>query len=195
MIGLGFRGGLNFANVTHASDINANTHTGFNAGIFLSPPGRILASYTELNFSRQGYDYNTSKVNNSLMLDYIALSQLMAINITKYVQIQFGFRTAYLLNAKTDSSSNQKVLPDSLGLGSQYNSLLSYFNRIDYGFTGGVEIHPVLGLLIGARYNLSLNGLYKNAFTSYGSGSGGSSGGTSINPKNNVIQLYAGWRF
>jgi hypothetical protein len=193
IIGIGFRGGLNFANVTSASDINASTHTGFNAGIFFSPPGRILGSYTELNFSRQGYDYNTSQVNNALMLDYLALAQLMAINITKYVQIQFGFRTAYLLNAKTDSSGSHSPFPDSTGLGSQYSSLLSYMNRIDYGFTGGVEVHPVSGLLIGVRYNLSLNGIYKNAFTSYTSGGGSS--GTSINPKNNVIQLFAGWRF
>ncbi|HVU93615.1 MAG TPA: porin family protein [Puia sp.] len=188
IIGIGFRGGLNFANVTHASDINGSTHTGFHAGIFLSPPAKIIGSYTELTFSRQGYDYNTSQVNNALMLDYISLAQLMAINITKYVQIQFGFRTAYLLNAKTDSSS-QIAIPDSLGLGTQYKSLLSYYNRFDYGFTGGIEVHPVAGLIIGARYNLSLNGLYKDAFTT------GGSGGISINPKNNVIQLFTGWRF
>ena len=191
IIGIGFKGGLNFANVTNASDINASTHTGFNAGIFFSPGSRILGSYTCLAFSRQGYDYNTGKTNNALMLDYLALEQLMAINITKYVQIQFGIRTAYLLNAKADSSAKPPI-PDSTGLGSQYNSLLSYYNRLDYGFTGGIEIHPVLGLIIGARYNLSLNGLYKNAFTSYGTGGSGS---TSINPKNNVIQIYTGWRF
>lgn len=193
IIGIGFKGGLNFANVTHASDINSSTQTGFNAGIFFSPPGRILGSYTELAFSRQGFDYATGQNNSSLKLDYLALAQLMAINITKYVQIQFGLRTAYLLNAKKDSSSKQPFA-DSTGF-SQYNSLLSYFNRIDYGFTGGVEVHPILGLVIGARYNLSLNGLYKQAFTSFGMGSTGSSGSTSINPKNNVIQIYAGYRF
>jgi len=193
-IGIGFKAGLNFANVTHASDINASSHTGFNAGIFYSPGHAILGSYTELTFSRQGYDYSTSQTNNALMLDYVSLAQLMAINITKYVQIQFGFRTAYLLNAKTDSGGTKIPFIDSTGLGSQYSSLTSYMNRFDYGFTGGLEIHPVLGLIIGARYNLSLNGLYKDAFTSYTSGGSGSSG-IKINPKNNVIQIYTGWRF
>lgn len=192
IIGIGFRGGLNFANVTHASDINSSTQTGFNAGVFFSPPGRILASYTELTFSRQGYDYSTGQNNSKLKLDYLALAQLMAINVTKYVQLQIGLRTAYLLNAKTDSTTHLPFADSSQYR--QYNTFLSYFNRIDYGFTGGIEIHPVAGLLIGARYNLSLNGLYKNAFT-YGAGGSGGSGGTSINRKNNVIQLYAGYRF
>src|SRR5581483_1055167 len=89
IIGIGVRAGLNFANVTHASDINASTHTGFHAGVFFSPPGRIIGSYTELLFSRQGYDYATGQTDSKLMLDYIWLAQLMAINITKYVQIQF----------------------------------------------------------------------------------------------------------
>jgi|SRR5579859_5385052 len=189
IIGIGFKAGLNFANVTSASDINTSSHTGFNAGIFFSPPGRILGSYTELAFSQQGFNYSTGQNNSTLKLDYLALAQLMAINITKYVQIQFGFRTAYLLNAKTDSSAHQTSTDST-----QINSLLSYFNRIDYGFTGGLEIHPVLGLIIGARYNLSLNGVYKNAFSSFGGGTSGS-GSTSINPKNNVIQIYTGWRF
>jgi hypothetical protein len=188
IIGIGIRAGLNFANVTHASDINANTQTGFHAGIFLSPPAKIIGSYTELLFSRQGYNYNTSQTDSKLMLNYIWLAQLMAINITKYVQIQFGFRTAYLLNAKTDSSAKSPI-PDSLG---QYNSLISYFNRFDYGLTGGLEVHPVLGLVIGARYNLSFSSLYKNAFNSYATGGQPS---ISVNPKNNLIQVYAGWRF
>jgi len=194
IIGIGVKAGLNFANVTSASDINSSRQTGFNAGIFFSPPGKILGSYTGLAFSRQGYNFSTNQVNNKLMLNYLSLEQLMAINITKFVQIQLGARTAYLLNAKTDSSSGKLPYPDSTGMGSQYNSLLSYFNRLDYGVTGGVEVHPVLGLVIGARYYLSFANLYKQAFSSYSGGSSGS-GGISINPKNNLIQVYAGWRF
>jgi Outer membrane protein beta-barrel domain len=113
----------------------------------------------------------------------------MAINITKYLQLQLGAYSGYLLNAKKDSSSNQSAL-DSAGLGS-YGSLLSSFNRFDYGATGGIEIHPIGGLLIGARYNLSLNSLYKQAFTLQP----GSASSPTINPKNNVIQVFVGYRF
>ena len=188
IIGIGFRGGLNFANVTSASQINTHTQTGFHAAIFFSPPKRVLAPYTELSFSRQGYDYYTGQTTSSLMLDYLYLAQLMAINITKYVQIQFGVRTAYLLNAKTDSAGT-KTTTDSTGTA----SLLSQFHRADFGATGGIEVHPVAGLLVGARYNISFVGIFKNELATY-TGTTGSSG-SGINPKNNVIQVFIGYRF
>jgi hypothetical protein len=189
MIGIGLRAGLNFANISHASDLNSSSQTGYHVGLFFSPPGRVLASYTELVFSRQGYDAATGETTASTKLDYLYFQQLMAINITKYVQLQLGAYTGYLLNAKKDSSSNQAAL-DSAGLGS-YGSLLSSFNRFDYGVTGGIEIHPIGGLLIGARYNLSFNGLYKQALTLQP----GSASSPTINPKNNVIQVFVGYRF
>jgi hypothetical protein len=189
IIGIGIRAGLNFANITHASDLNSSSQTGYHVGLFFSPPGRVLASYTELVFSRQGYDAATGETTASTKLDYLYFQQLMAINITKYVQLQLGAYSGYLLNAKKDSSSNQAAL-DSAGLGS-YGSLLSSFNRFDYGATGGIEIHPIGGLLVGARYNISFNSLYKQAFTLQP----GSASSPTINPKNNVIQVFVGYRF
>jgi hypothetical protein len=74
--------------------------------------------------------------------------------------------------------------------------MLSFYNRFDYGFGGGLEIHPVLGVLIGARYSLSLNNLYKQntTATSQGQPSYVPSSGN-LNFKNNVVQLYVGYRF
>jgi Outer membrane protein beta-barrel domain len=189
MIGPGFRAGLNFANITHASDLNSSSQTGYHVGLFYSPPGKVLAPYTELVFSRQGYDAATGETTASTKLDYLYFQQLIAINITKYVQIQLGAYSGYLLNAKKDSSSIQAAL-DSAGL-SSYGSLLSSFNRFDYGATGGIEIHPVGGLLIGARYNISFNSLFKQSFALQP----GSASGPTVNPKNNVIQLFVGYRF
>ena len=186
MIGIGLRAGLNFANITHASDLNSSSQTGYHVGVFFSPPGKILAPYTELVFSRQGYDAATGETSTSTKLDYLYFQQLMAINVTKYVQIQLGAYSGYLLNAKKDSGQTQTAL-DSAG----YGSLLSSFNRFDYGATGGLEVHPIAGLLIGARYNLSFNGLYKQALTVQT----GSMSSPTINPKNNVIQIFVGYRF
>jgi hypothetical protein len=191
MIGLGLRAGLNFANVSNASDLNASSQTGYHVGVFFSPPGKVLAPYTELVFSRQGYNAATGEINTGVKLDYLYFQQLMAINITKYFQIQLGAYTGYLLNAKRDTSSNSnQALLDSAGYGS-YGSLLSYFNRFDYGVTGGIEIHPIAGLLVGARYNYSFNSLYKQDLTTQT----GSASGPSFNPKNNVIQVFLGYRF
>jgi hypothetical protein len=179
---VGLKAGLNFANVSNASSINNSSRTGFHVGAFLSPPSKgLISSRTELIFSRQGYDYKSGTNTGSVNLDYIMLPQYMSINITKYFSIQFGAQMAYLLNAKVDSSNG--------GSSSGAGKIMDLYNRFDYGYGGGVEIHPVSGLLIGARINISLGQLYKDAQ------SGQMPSFSSIDLKNNVFQLFAGWRF
>jgi hypothetical protein len=181
-LGIGIKAGLNFANITNASSINGHSQTGFHVGLFLGGSSKkILASRTELLFSQQGYSYSLGSASVSNKLNYIMLVQLMAINITKFVQIQFGGQTGYLLNAKSDSAQ------PSTGNASA-DKILSMYSRFDYGFAAGMEIHPVAGLLIGARYNISLSNLYKQPVD-------GSSGTGSVNFKNNVVQLFVGYRF
>ena len=188
-IGIGIKAGLNFANVTNASSINSSTRAGFHVGAFFSTdPKRILGSHTELLYSRHGFNYKNDTVNGSVNLDYLMFTQMIAINITKYFQIQLGGTTSYLLNVKTDSSRY------STGNASA-DKLLSYYNRFDYGFAGGIEIHPIAGLLIGARYCLSFANLYKqSSFTVTGTGQP-SFAPPNINFKNNVVQLSVGYRF
>ncbi|MGC4035666.1 MAG: porin family protein [Chitinophagaceae bacterium] len=191
---LGIKAGINFANIRGASDINSSNRSGFHAGIlFGGSSKKVLGSRTELLFSQQGYNYKTGANTGNVNLDYLSLHELLAINITKYFQLQLGTQIAYLLNAKKDSSSNpMSSLYDSLGLGG-YGKILNTFNRIDYGLAGGFEIHPVKGLLIGARIIFSFSNLYKmpdandtQQQTSYS---------PSFSGKNNVIQAYIGWQF
>jgi hypothetical protein len=91
---------------------------------------------------------------------------------------------AFLINSKASESN---------GLPGSYGKLMDYYNRFDYGVAGGLEIHPIKGLLIGARYNLSLGDLYKNM--------GVNNTGTppsfipEVNVRNNVVNIYAGWHF
>jgi len=185
---LGLRAGINFANVTKASSINNSSRSGFNAAIFLAPKSKgILGSRTELIFSRQGYSYKTGTKTGDVNLDYIMMPQYMAINITKYFTILLGAQMAFLLNAKADSSNNN-------GSG-EYSGIMSYYNRFDYGYGGGIEIHPVSGLMIGGRVNISLGNLYKG-FSDSSSGSGTPpSFVPKVDVKNNLFQIYAGWRF
>ncbi|MCC7401127.1 MAG: PorT family protein [Chitinophagaceae bacterium] len=180
---IGLKGGLNFANVSGASSINSSNRSGFFFGVFLAPSGKgVLSSRHELEYSKQGYNFasgnNTGKVN----LDYIILPQLMGINITKFVQIQLGAQMAFLINAKADSTN-------SGGSTGPYSSVMDYYNKFDYGFAAGAEIHPVSGLLIGARYNISLGKLYKDIQ------SGQMPSFTAADAKNNVVQIFAGWIF
>jgi Outer membrane protein beta-barrel domain len=181
---IGIKAGVNFAKVSNASSINSSNKSGFNVGLFLAPPSKkILSSRTELVFSRQGYDYKTSSNTGNVNLDYIQMGQLASINITKYVSLLFGAQTAYLVSAQADSTKN------SGGSSGTYNNIMNLYNRIDYGYALGAEVHPVLGLVIGARYNVSLAKVYKD-IQSFQRPSF-----SSEDAKNNVVQIFAGWRF
>jgi opacity protein-like surface antigen len=187
-IGIGIRAGLNFANVTNASTINSSTRAGYHVGIFYATDWtKVMGSHTELLYSRHGFNYKNDTVNGSVNLDYIMLAQFMTINITRYFQIQLGGQTAYLLSVKADSNHV------STGNASA-DKLLSYYNRFDYGFGAGVEIHPIAGLIIGARYCLSFSNLYKQSYSST-SGTPPSFAPPSVNFKNNVVLISVGYRF
>src|SRR5882757_4736803 len=180
-LGIGIKAGLNFANVTNASS-NGHSQTGFHAGLFFGGSSKkILTSRTEILFSQQGYSFSSDSTSGRNKLNYLMLAQLMAINITKYVQIQFGGQMGYLLNARSDSTQ-----PSSGN--ATADKILSTYRRFDYGYAAGLEIHPIAGLLIGARYNISLSNLYKTPVD-------GSAGMGSVNFKNNVVQVFAGYRF
>ena len=177
----GFKAGINFANVSGRSSFNSNSRSGFHAGVVMAPTSKqIISSRTELIFSRQGYDYKTSTNTGEVNLDYIQLGQMMSVNITKYFSVMLGAQTAYLINAKVDSTNNNS---------GNSSGIMDLYNRFDYGYAVGAEVHPYKGLLIGARYNVSLNKLYESMST------GQMPSFSSEDAKNNVVQVYAGWRF
>lgn len=181
----GIKGGLNFAKVTKASNINAENSTGFHVGVFLAPMSKgVLGFRSELIYSRQGYDFKTGNTTGNVDLDYLLLPQLMQINVTKYVSLQIGGQMGFLLNAKADDGGG------STG-NAQADKIIDFMNRFDYGAAGGVEIHPFKGLLIGGRMNISFGNLFKDQDAS-----------TprpvffpEVDAKNNVVQLFAGYRF
>jgi opacity protein-like surface antigen len=191
-IGIGFRAGYNYANVTNASQINMSGRAGWHVGLVYAPHSHgIIGSRTEIIYSQHGYNYTNDTVNGQVNLDYIMMAQYMAIHITKYFEIDLGGQTAYLLTAKVDSSS-QKSTGNAM-----VDQTMSYYNRFDYGYGGGVEIHPFMGLLIGARYSISLSNLFKMP-SSYPTGTGQLPSfvpTVSFNPKNNVVQVYIGYKF
>jgi hypothetical protein len=180
---IGLKAGVNFANVTNASSINSSNRSGFMIGAFLSPSSKgIISSRTELIYSKQGYSFASGTQTGKVDLDYIILPQLMGINITKFFQLQFGAQMAFLINAKADSTNNN-------GMSGTYPSIMNYYNKFDYAFAVGAEIHPFKGLLVGARYNVGLGKLYKNLET------GQMPSFSVADAKNNVVQIFAGWRF
>ncbi len=178
----GIKAGLNFANVTKTAEINNSSRSGFHVGVFLAPSTKgVIGSRTELIFSRQGYNYKTSTNTGNVNLDYIMMPQYMSINITKYFSILLGAQVAYLVSANADSAKN------SSGMEGKITSL---YNRIDYGYGGGLEVHPVSGLIVGGRVNISLGNLYKTPEPGQQP-----SFIPKVDVKNNLFQVYAGWKF
>ena len=180
-LGIGLKAGLNFANVTNTSGFNNSSSTGYLIGGYIAPKAKKLFGFrSELILSRQGYDYKTNTNTGNVNLDYLLLPQLITLNFTKKFQLHVGGQAAFLLNAKVDSTN-----------GNNSGNLFDYFNRFDYGLAAGVEVSPISGLFIGARINVSFNSVNKEAPL------GGSWPNfiPRLNAKNNIVQLYAGWRF
>ena len=178
-ISIGIKGGLNFANIADASDINNSSKTGYMLGGYIGPKKRTGFGFrSEIILSRQGYNYKTNTNTGNVNLDYLLLPQLFTLNFTKLVQLHAGGQVAILLNANVDSTG-----------GNNNGSLLEYFNRFDYGIVGGAEISPLLGFFIGARLNISLSAANKNASANWPDFI------PKVDTKNNVVQVYTGWRF
>jgi hypothetical protein len=190
-LGFGIKAGLNFTNINSTSDINNNSETGYQVGLFLDPTTKsVLGSRTELLYSHQGYNFASGQTTGKVFLDYIMLAQLMSINITHFFQIQLGTQIAYLTNAKVDSSMTSTGYAPA-------DEILNYYNRVDFGFSGGLEVRPFMGIIVGARYNFSVTNLYNIPTTTSGGQLPPSFIPTTsgLNVKNNLLQIYAGWRF
>lgn len=178
---VGVKAGVNFANVTEKSGISTNSLTGYMIGGYIAPKQKKVVGYrSELMLSRQGYDYKTNTNTGNVNLDYLLLPQLVVFKFSKKFQVQVGGQVAFLLNAAVDSSG-----------GNGNGSLFDYFKRFDYGAVGGFEVSPFSGFFIGSRLNVSLHNIGKELPT------GGNNQqfipGDLI--RNNVLQVYAGWRF
>ena len=184
----GVIGGLNFANVTGTSSINRSNSSGYMIGAFIAPPSKgIISKRIEFMFSRQGYDYSTNTNTGSVELNYLMMPTLMGIKIGKFALIQGGLQTAYLLNAKADTSNQN-------GTG-QYGGMMdmmSMMNRFNAGAALGFEIYPFKGIIIGARYNIAFNQTYKEFDPN---NPAPPSMIPDVDVKHNLLQLFLGYKF
>ncbi|MEO5946209.1 MAG: porin family protein [Chitinophagaceae bacterium] len=176
-INIAVKAGVNFANISNASEIKAESRTGYMIGGYIAPkPKKFFGFRSEIILSRQGYDFKTNTDTGNVTLDYLLLPQLITLNFTKRIQLHAGAQAAFLLNTGVDTTGN----------GSS-GSLFNYLNRFDYGLVAGGEVSPIGGFFIGARINVSLNNVSK--------GESSPNFIPGVNAKSNVVQVYAGWRF
>lgn len=177
-IKVGVKAGLNLVNVTETSELDTKLYTGYFIGGYIAPKQKGILGYrSELILSRQGYNYKTNTNTGKVDLDYLLLPQLLVLQFTKKFQVHIGGQIAFLLNAQVDSTN-----------GDSHGSLFSYFSRFDYGAVAGFEVSPLSGFVIGSRLNISLPDIGKKD----------ESAPNFISKdliRNNVLQVYVGWRF
>jgi len=192
----GVMAGLNFANVTKVSSFSNSNETGFMVGGFFTRGMMgILSFRMELVYSKQGYDYKTNTNTGTVDKQYVMMPVLTGIDIGKFARLEAGFQTSYLLNAKADSSTSQ---PGTDPNANPYanGGMMKMMNRLNYGFAGGLEIYPYKGIILGGRYNISFGDLYKTPTTAPSTNpTPVPSFLSDVNPKNNLVQLYLGYRF
>jgi hypothetical protein len=167
------------------SGINLNGQNGYMIGAFLAPPGKGLGFRSEIIYSHQGYSFANGGQNTAVKNDYIYLPQLTTLTIGKFFQLQVGPQIGFLLNSKRSSADNKD------------SSMTSMMNRLDYGFTGGIDVNPTAGFIIGARYDLGLGNLYKHYEESAASPMPFPLpfDPRSTNMKNGVIRIFVGYKF
>lgn len=176
-LNVGIKAGVNIANLTNTSVINADRYTGYMFGGYIAPKAKKFFGFrSEIILSRQGYNYRNNTDSGNVVLDYLLLPQLITLNFSKRMQLHAGGQAAFLLNTGIDST----------GEGSN-GSLFNYLNRFDYGLVAGGEIVPIGGFFVGGRINVSLNSLSRKG--------NNPNYIPSNNARSNVMQVYAGWRF
>jgi opacity protein-like surface antigen len=179
---IGFKAGYNWSYLTGSTQgIKKDNNNGFMVAAFFAPPSKGLGYRSEIVFSRQGYTFDNGGQNTEVMNDYIYLPQLTTYTIAKKLQLQAGAQIGFLLHSKKTTESKD-------------SSITGIMNRVDYGFAAGVEVYPVKGLIVGARYNLGLGKLFKENYSSPNPYP------LPFNPettnfKNGLVQLFAGYRF
>ena len=163
---------------------------GWNASVFYGPVSNGLGYRTELVFSRQGFSFDDAGNKQDVLQDYIYMPHLTTFTIAHRVQLQAGGQVGYLLNARHGSQTNTS---------GEEEQLTTYMNRVDYGAALGFELYPYKGLLIGARYNISMGNPYKKM----AEGDGGTAAApfplpfnpTDFKDRNAVLHFFAGYRF
>jgi Outer membrane protein beta-barrel domain len=196
---IGLKAGYNYAYLAGSAvkNFDPGGHNGFMVAAFYSPRQHTGLGYrTELIFSRQGFSYDESGRMQNVSQDYIFMPHFTTISIGKFFQIQIGAQAGYLLSAKKKPDDGSTT-----GTSNTQTDVTGYMDRFDYGLAGGVEICPVAGLLLGARYNISLGNPYKQDYSTT-AGTGGIPmpypfpfDPSQVKNKNAVVQLFVGYKF
>lgn len=138
-VGLGIKGGMNFANVS-AKDISTSSITSYHVGAYLNLYfSKSIGIVPEVQFSTMGSDLEGDKLNTS----YLAIPIMLQIKPVKFLHVEAGPQFSFLTKAESEDLGDVK---DQL-------------KNNDFGIGFGAGVHLPLGLNVGARYVLGFTNI------------------------------------
>ena len=170
-VGIGIKGGLNFAKLSGSQDLSANynNRTGYHFGAYALIKLGKIGIQPELLYSKQGATVTVNTNNYDANYDYINVPIIIKLYTVAGINIQlgpqFGFATSTQLKAASASAQS-------------YNSAIK---SSDLSAAMGLGWDLPFGLSIDARYNLGLT-------------NNNNIPGTTGDVKNQVIMISAGYR-
>ena len=173
-IGLGIKGGLNFANlsVSQSAGENYNNRTGYHFGAYALIKLGKIGIQPELLFSKQGSKYSVNTSNFDANFDYINIPIMLKLYTVAGINIQVGPQIGFLSSAQAKQTVN--------GVSST-TDLKDFYKNNDISLAMGLGWDLPFGLSIDARYNLGLSTINNSS--------------TNTNDtKNQVFQISAGYR-
>lgn len=184
----GIKGGLNLSSLSIDGNNDKNLKIGLHAGVFTKISfNESFAVQPELVYSGKGLkldfaDEIASAGETKLNLNYIELPVQLVYNLSNDFAFHFGPYLSYLLNANMKTDAN--VL-NHYQISSTDNLDKKHFNSFDFGLTGGLayDLNP---FIFGFNYSLGLTQVAKDNDVSHN---------IFGDAKNNVIQVYAGFKF
>jgi hypothetical protein len=170
-VGIGVKGGLNFANLSASQSLSANynNRTGYHFGAYALIKLGKIGIQPELLYSKQGSSVSVNTTNYDANYDYINVPIIVKLYTVAGINLQlgpqFGFATSKQLKAATASAPS-------------YNDAIK---GSDISAAMGLGWDLPFGLSIDARYNLGLTNNNNIA-------------GATGEVKNQVIMISAGYR-
>lgn len=138
-IGLGIKGGANFANQA-VKDISTKSITSYHVGAYINVNFTESFGITpEVLFSAHGTSREDVEVNTS----YVAIPIMLRVKPIKLISVEAGPQFSFLTKAEMEGVGDIK----------------DQFKNNDFGLAFGGAVHLPFGLQIGARYILGFTNI------------------------------------
>lgn len=186
---IGFKAGLNLANI-HGDDAKNNLmKTGYHVGGFVTIPFGNLAFQPELLISTRGYrlDSDDENVKESFNFMYVDVPLLLKFYATNNLNLHLGPQIGANLSGTYKYKNDKEDIDNSEDV--------ENINVLDLGATAGIEFDSGIGLVVGARYYYGLTNIQEESEITIEINGIESSITEQNDIKNNMIQVYVGIGF